>query len=195
LLDESTPSTPSEVTKLASGSLAVLTSFGFIACTPGAPTSAKIEAGSAPSAATAANRPAPESAKDADAPLPELYAEIGGPCPEPDGGYSGNREIYRFCGTDGRVAGFLLPVDVGPPAPKSGVIVKRLEVPADGAWIVPSGVIYRDGPRLSATRVTCPRCRRIMGVKFYGEPARLTAEQRADVRRRFSGFVDEVIAP
>ena len=180
------------MTKFASVSLAALASCWFLGCPPGAPTSATIEAGSALSAG---NRPAPESTKGAEAPLPELYAEIGQPCPEPDGGYQGYRETYRFCGTDGRVAGFLLPVDVGPPAPDHGVIVKRLQVPADGDWIVPSGVIYRDGPRLSATRVTCPRCRRVMGVKFYGEPARLTADQRADVRRRFSGFVDEVIAP
>ncbi|MBI5547152.1 MAG: hypothetical protein HY901_25000 [Deltaproteobacteria bacterium] len=150
-----------------------------------------------PLASTAADRaraPVPSAGPDAEVhdPLPrdEVFVPdpvgrsgLGQPCP--GGADSGLDRTYLavFCDESGRISGVVMPVDVlhGVPPPRAEVLHEHPD-PRD----VPgqSLTVAVEGERLWIRRVTCGRCRRVMGWSMVGDLPRMRAEDLVQVQAR-----------
>jgi len=103
-------------------------------------------------------------------------AGLGQPCPG-DGADAGARgaALALFCDGEGRIAGAVYPVDVltGVPPPSAEIVFEAKD---------PSGApgqsltVAVEGERLWIRRVTCGRCRRVLGWSLVADLPRTGAE-------------------
>lgn len=130
-------------------------------------------------------QPRPETSADTsddfDAPpAPAVRAQLGEACPtEPP-----PRRALRFCDDQGRISGVLLPVDALLGVPPATATIARQE-----PWLT----LALEGDRLWIRRVTCAKCRRVLGFSFGGDLPRMRDDELREVQARLGLPADPVL--